>query len=113
MNYLHTVNDNPSTQLYALFAQERLLQAHATGATLPYGGGISAMPSLHVAMAVLYAAVGWRVSRLAGILLSAYVLVVRVGAVHLGWHYAVDGYVSVALAVLIWNGAGWLLKRCK
>ena len=78
------------------------MKAHAAGVTLPYGGGISAMPSLHVAMAALYAAVGWRVNRLAGLLLCIYVLIVQLGAVHLGWHYLVDGLAGIALGWLFW-----------
>ena len=54
------------------------------------GGGISAMPSLHVAVATLQALLGWRLSRRLGWLLTAYAGVILVGSVHLGWHYAIE-----------------------
>jgi len=31
--------------------------------------------------------------------------------VHLGWHYAIDGYVSIVATVVIWYSVGWLLNR--
>ncbi len=73
--------------------------------------GISAMPSLHVAIATLCAIAGWYVSRRAGIWLTVYAVFIFVGSIHLGWHYAVDGYVSIVGAALIWAAVGWLLRR--
>jgi hypothetical protein len=34
-----------------------------------------------------------------------------IGSVHLGWHYALDGYVGAACALVIWFAVGWLLDR--
>lgn len=75
--------------------------------TMAIGSGISAMPSLHVAIAVLMALFGRRYSRTAGIVLTAYAVVIFLGSIHLGWHYAVDGYVGAFGAWLIW----WLVGR--
>ena len=47
----------------------------------------------------------------AGWLVAAYALVIQIGSVHLGWHYAIDGYVGAALALSIWLVAGALLRR--
>jgi uncharacterized membrane protein len=60
---------------------------------------------------VLFALVGWRTSRLLGWLFTAYACVILIGSVHLGWHYAVDGYFSIAGALLIWAGVRLLLRR--
>lgn len=71
------------------------------------GSGISAMPSMHVAVAVLMALFGWQHSRPAGIALTVYAVVVFIGSIHLAWHYALDGYAGALGAWLIW----WLVGR--
>lgn len=69
------------------------------------GGGISAMPSMHVAMTVWLAMtirafsprlkwIGW-----------TYMGVIWLSSVHLGWHYASDGLVGTAGAALVWRAA--------
>ena len=66
------------------------------------GGGISAMPSLHVA-AALWMALVWRsYQRHVGILAFAYFTVIAVGSVLLGWHYAVDAIAAVLIASAAW-----------
>ena len=70
--------------------------------------GIAAMPSMHVASSVLLALLGWRLHRAAGMAASVFALLILLASVHLGWHYAVDGYVGAAGAVLIWRLAGRL-----
>jgi hypothetical protein len=46
-----------------------------------------------------------------GMLLTLFAAVIFVGSIHLGWHYAVDGYVSALAVAGIWYGVGWLLNR--
>ena len=81
------------------------------------GAGISAMPSLHVAIAFLCFLVAWEYGRhwWAKLLGALFFLFILVGSVHLGWHYAADGIVSVIVTGLIWWGTGrfvlWLEKR--
>jgi hypothetical protein len=70
--------------------------------------GISAMPSMHVAIATLVVVLGFRVHRLWGLLAVLYLCIVFVGSVHLAWHYAIDGYVSMLLVgPLWWLGGLW------
>jgi hypothetical protein len=69
---------------------------------------ISAMPSMHVATAVLIALLGWRLNRLAGIAATVFAAMIMVGSVHLGWHYAIDGYVGALGAWLVWLAVGCL-----
>jgi len=64
--------------------------------------GISAMPSMHNASAILFALAGWSTNRKLGWILTGYAAVILVGSVHLGWHYAVDGYFSIVLALTMW-----------
>ena len=73
--------------------------------------GISAMPSMHVSIAFLFALVGWRIHRISGIIFSVFAFLIMVGCVHLGWHYAIDGYVAIACIWLIWWAVGCLLNR--
>jgi hypothetical protein len=70
-----------------------------------YFGGISAMPSLHVGISVLFALVAWRRSRGVGAMLWLYACVIQIGSVVLAWHYAVDGYFGAVLAVVSWKVA--------
>ncbi len=99
-----------SGQLWALGTQDMLWRYHAGDAT-GLGAGISAMPSMHVTMAVLMALSARRIARPLGWLFSAYAAAILIGAVHLGWHYAVDGYAGAALAVLMWRLSGRLLAQ--
>jgi len=71
-----------------------------------YLRGISAMPSMHVALSALLALYGFTYSRWLGWGLVAFTLTILLGSVHLGWHYAIDGYVSVALVIVLW----WVAK---
>jgi len=73
-----------------------------------FGAGISALPSIHVAIAVLNALFLWKLHRLAGWAAWLYAAVIFIGSVHLGWHYAVDGYVAALLVLVIWKVSGLL-----
>jgi membrane-associated phospholipid phosphatase len=67
------------------------------------GGGVSAFPSMHVAMAITIALAASRLHRWLGALLWLFAFFIQIGSVHLGWHYAVDGYASTLLALLFWK----------
>ena len=75
--------------------------------------GIAAFPSLHVGIAALFTFFLLRISRTAGILMGLYTLIVQVGSVLLGWHYAVDGYFAILLAFVLYKSTEYLLPANK
>lgn len=106
MRYLHAVDS--TYPLTALDVQSLLWSGYSSGRT-QLVEGISAMPSLHVALPALFAFWGWRVDRRIGLALAVYTALIFVGSVHLGWHYAVDGYVAVVTAAMVWWACGRVL----
>jgi hypothetical protein len=62
---------------------------------------------MHVAVVTLNALMLSGINRFVGALGWLYAGVISVASVYLGWHYAIDGYVSIALVSLIW----WLCGR--
>lgn len=82
-----------------------LLAAYQSGRP-ELGGGISAMPSMHVAFVTLnafflsgfgrrWAAAGW-----------SFAALILFGSVYTGWHYAVDGYLSILVVSALWYLTG-------
>jgi membrane-associated phospholipid phosphatase len=110
MNYLYEADKSRS--IVTLEVQEILWNCYESGRAEPFAG-ISAMPSMHVAMAVLFALVGWQANRWLGVGLTFFAVMIQIGSVLLGWHYALDGYVGALLAVLIWHLVGWGLRRSR
>ena len=92
-----------SMPLFAVNNQLGLWESYQNRIWLPIGG-ISAMPSV-------FALTAWNLNRWVGVVFIAYTIVVQVGAVILGWHYAVDGYVSIILTLLLWKAVGLLIDK--
>lgn len=88
--------------------QAYLLYFYRTG-TVELGTGISAFPSLHVAVTTLFLFAGWAIDRRLGMVLTVLWGVVLVGSVHLGWHYAMDGLVSLVATTAVWWASGKLV----
>jgi hypothetical protein len=75
--------------------------AHAlTSKEAVTGGGMSAMPSMHVAAAtILWLAARGRIwTGMA----TAFWIATFVGSVHFGYHYALDGVLGAAIAIACW-----------
>lgn len=107
MTYLGSLDSH--SPLGAVAGQEWLWGIYTARETRLYAG-ISAMPSMHVAMPVLYAVAGWSMDRRLGAAFAAFAALILVAAVHLGWHYAIDGYVSALGVAALWWAAGPLTK---
>lgn len=89
--------------------QQRLWDAYLTPGDAFAFEGISAMPSLHVAVAAYFAAWAWRMDRVWGMVFTLYAFVIFLGSVALGWHYAVDGYAGLLIALAVQRASEWLV----
>lgn len=98
------------TPLGAYYWQDVLWKHHAAR-EYGFAMGISAMPSMHNAITVLYALSLSRASRPIRIAAWTFVATIFVGSIHLGWHYAIDGIGAGAMMWGIWVAAGAYLDR--
>jgi hypothetical protein len=105
---LATLQNEGATKALDLY---RLLWGAYTARYEMLGAGISAMPSMHVAMACWaalavrayfpkYQWAGW-----------VYVGLIWFSSVHLGWHYVSDGLAGIAGALFVWRIAGSIATR--
>jgi hypothetical protein len=108
MDYLHGVDRQ--YPLMFLDVQQSLLGWQRDGDT-NLGRGISAMPSMHVSIALLFALTISRISRLWGYAFWAFFGIIFIGSIHTGYHYAVDGYTSILMTLSIWWLAGRFFGR--
>jgi len=97
--------------LMAVTTQEALLMGYQNPETYPIRAGISAMPSLHNCLSMLFVIAGYKIHKILGHIMLLFVLVIFVGSVLLGWHYAADAYLGFAVAFGCWKLSGWILKR--
>jgi hypothetical protein len=93
------------TPLRAVGFQQQLWLMHASK-KIGLGTGISAMPSLHVAIPVLGFLIAREKSRLLTACCAVFGTTIFLGSIALAWHYAVDGYVSAVAVCVIWAVAG-------
>ena len=104
LNHASQVN-----RIWSLRVMDELWKNYETGTGIV--NGISAMPSMHVGTSVLFAILGFASGkRWVGWLLSLCAALIFVGSIHLGWHYAIDGYAGAAVAVFGWWAAGRLVR---
>lgn len=107
MAWLRTAN--AAYPIWSLNVMDELWKNYETGTGVV--NGISAMPSMHVGTSVLFALLGFASGkRWAGYLLSAFALMIFIGSIHLGWHYAIDGYAGAAVAIFGWWAASRLVR---
>jgi PAP2 superfamily len=97
MTYLRDVNTR--LPIWSLDTQALLWDGYL-GKADPLG--ISAFPSMHNGSAILFALAFRHVSKFWGKFFAAYAALILVTSVHLGWHYAVDGYAAIVVSVFCW-----------
>lgn len=98
MDYLHAVD--ATYPVWALDVQDRLWAGYKGGLT---SFGISAMPSLHNAVALLMVLATWNTKSWAWRVLVAHAVLVFLGSIHLAWHYAIDAYLAWMVALVVWT----------
>jgi hypothetical protein len=94
--------------IWSVSVQDALWRSYTGGDAAV--AGISAMPSMHVVIAVIVTMLGWRTHKALGGILTAFTVIVMLGAVHLAWHYAVDTIAGAGLGFFFWSLAGWMAR---
>lgn len=90
--------------------QAVLWESHV-GKEYAFGRGISAAPSMHNAICMLYVLATARAGLGARIAARLFAVLILVGSVHTGWHYAVDGLIGWAMTFAIWQASGAYLQK--
>ncbi len=105
INKLHSFAE--VSPVWALDVQATLLDGFVNDGPVK---GISAMPSMHLAGSALMTCHAFTWRRWAGWLMVVFTLLILLGSVHLGWHYAIDGYLGIPLGIGAWFGARALVR---
>ena len=95
--------------LWAVDSHEMLRNAYLNPAPGQLSG-ISAMPSIHNATSTLFMLAAYRINKKFGHIMLAFLVCIILGSVHLAWHYAVDAYLGIIIAVILWKTSAILLR---
>jgi hypothetical protein len=106
----HFTEHGPKDFPIANYSRSLLLHWASNGKMVNVNA-LSAMPSLHVAIAWLMVLYAWQIGRAWFTAALAFCVSIFLASVYFGFHYAVDGYVSVATVSLLWWGVGRALDR--
>ncbi len=88
---------------------QRYLESGTSMKIAVKGGGVSAMPSMHIATATILVLAAWRTRWLP--LAILFWFLTFLGSLYVGYHYAVDAPVAVLVAVICWMVAGRIYFR--
>jgi hypothetical protein len=106
MAYLRGANE--TYPVHSLGVMDDLWSSYIKGDGLI--AGISAMPSMHVASSVSFIFIAKAAGKpILARFFMLFAALIMIGSVHLGWHYAIDGYVGALIAYLSWKASGYLV----
>ena len=105
LEYLQTVNRH--VPIWAIELQRTVWDGYVNNG---HNMGISAMPSMHNANALLIAIGAFHINRTLGIFMSVHAFLIFIGSIYLGWHYAADAYLAWAVTVASWAISGPLAR---
>ena len=108
MDSLYAFNEEFSEgwfKIFSLNTQETLWENYLKQ-DVNIGSGISAMPSMHLSIATLLYLSARQLNSAFGYLMLTFLIIILIGSVHLGWHYAIDGYAGILLTCLVWKISG-------
>lgn len=103
---IEVLNDGGIRHTVIGMTQDALWDLYARGANA-IGPGISAFPSVHVAVAAVAAFYLAERSRWLALPGFGYLALVLFLSVYTGYHYAVDGYASIAVIGALWAVLRW------
>ena len=101
MDYLRGANEH--LPIWAIGTQDMLWDYRMEGSAF---GGVSAMPSMHNATALLFVLASTGRPLWVRRAVVVHFILIFLGSIHLGWHYAVDSYLAWALTLAVWWAMG-------
>jgi len=107
MSFLQGINE--THEVLALGTQDILREGYLNPSSGGFSG-ISAMPSLHNATSTLFMLAAYRIHKIFGHVMLAFLACIIIGSVHLAWHYAVDAYAGIIIALILWKLSGVALR---
>lgn len=107
MDQLNAANEH--YKIFAVSTQDMIWNAASKSQSM-VGGGISAMPSIHVSTALLFWLLARELNAKYQRLFMIFFVLIVIGSVFLAWHYAVDGYLSILTTYALWQLSGWMAR---
>ncbi len=107
MDQLNAANEQ--FRIFAVTTQDMIWNAASKNQSM-IGGGISAMPSIHVSSALLFWLLAREQNNKFERLFIIFFALIVIGSVFLGWHYAVDGYLAIFTTYALWQLSGWMAR---
>jgi PAP2 superfamily protein len=111
-NFYHGLGETLRARgAWVALAESDAMWASFSTAQPGLASGMSAVPSLHVAISLWLFLAARAMAPRAALPALAYFVLIWVGSIQLGWHYAFDGLAGAAGMIAVWHGAGWLQRR--